>query len=1007
VWFNIQLREGIHYFVGETPFVIASSLTAEEGKALVNRKLFPEKSAKELLVQFRETGSEEPYEEIVRRYAAMVYGVCLRITGDKHDAEDATQAVFLSLALQAKTSREITYVGPWLQKVAHRLALDVKKAKTRRKKREDKLADAARHNGNGHSGHNGNGNGNGNGFFGGRSFPNPADHPGTDELKSIMMEELNKLPAKYRMPLVLHYFGGLSREEMAEELSCNPSTLGVRVHRGKNMLGKRLAKRGMAISAIALAVVLEHVIRTTTVHPLMASASAATVGAAGGSTAGYLIAGSNLAQTNAIHAAAIAQATARVFAITRTALRSVVYAKAKFILTIALLIITAVVTAGSVVAKITDMHVSPLIDVHQWLRPLLDSFTPSLQADATPPSIDVDRDADVPAAPSTPPLDIKVNLDQLGLGTPVPSAARDDLPAKTQAGGGSSALASASSVNGIPAPAPSSSSILSLTREPVGTPVRLPSAVAPTLALGIGNDPAKKSTDSKTGEDPTKTLIASESGEFSLVGAGAGGGFGKADVYVMPANATLHNNSMVIADTGMALFEQNGGTNNVNGTLTIGRKKGSVGTYQQNAGALNTINEVIGGEGDGTFMELHGINVARDSIIVGNFGRGSYTASGDSNVFVINAQPSSDPTEDLNGLHLGEQAGSTGTFAISGAATLNADPQIIGAAGTGTLTQTGGTNITGAIALATQLGSNGTYDLASGDLIVKPPVTKKPTPTISIGVQGKGTFKIGSGDSTGTITEASGTSGSVVVRGQARGDGSLMGYGKIALTGIFVENGQVGADGHGKNRTLDLSSFSSVTSNIDNSRWNGTNGWFARRKGRLLLPAIPVHAGNGTYTWGEDASDPLIDLVNSVRFDIEGAKQDGDVSIALVSPLRDDIPKLPWGHHFIGVWSFDGSELGGFDGMDLQVRYDDTMAKELKLDEDILKLWRYDTSLEQWIRINDASFTRDTLDHILTGHAPGDDISYFAVSAPEPAGVTLLLLGASTAILRRRRRKSE
>src|SRR5437773_12448873 len=88
----------------------------------------------------------------------MVYGVALRVTGDKHDAEDATQAVFLSLALQAKTSREITYVGPWLQKVAHRIALDVKKAKTRRKRREEKLADQARHT-------NGNGNGNGNGHY--------------------------------------------------------------------------------------------------------------------------------------------------------------------------------------------------------------------------------------------------------------------------------------------------------------------------------------------------------------------------------------------------------------------------------------------------------------------------------------------------------------------------------------------------------------------------------------------------------------------------------------------------------------------------------------------------------------------------------------------------------------------------------------------------------------------------------------------------------------------------
>src|SRR5207237_4136260 len=104
-----------------------------------------------------------------RRNAAMLCGLSPGVPGNNHAAEDATQAVFLPLALQAKTSREITYVGPWLQKVAHRLALDVKKARTRRKRREEKLAEQARHlaaGGNGHSngnGHSGNPNGNGHG----------------------------------------------------------------------------------------------------------------------------------------------------------------------------------------------------------------------------------------------------------------------------------------------------------------------------------------------------------------------------------------------------------------------------------------------------------------------------------------------------------------------------------------------------------------------------------------------------------------------------------------------------------------------------------------------------------------------------------------------------------------------------------------------------------------------------------------------------------------------------
>src|SRR5439155_23393758 len=179
----------------------------------------------------------------------------------------------------------------------------------------------------------------------------------------------------------------------------------------------------------------------------------------------------------------------------------------------------------------------------------------------------------------------------------------------------------------------------------------------------------------------------------------------------------------------------------------------------------------------------------------------------------------------------------------------------------------------------------------------------------------------------------------------------------------------------------------------------GTNGCFARREGKLILPPIHATAGDGTYTWGEDADDVMLDLVNSVRFNIRGAHHDGDVNMALMSPLRDDIPTLPSGHHFIGVWSFDGSDLGRFDGVDLAVRYDDAAAHALGLDEDLLKLWEYDSTATSWQRLDlDPDFIRDTFDHVLFGHANGD-LTYFAVSAPEPAALTLLLVASSALLL--------
>ena len=57
----------------------------------------PAKSAQELLAEFRNTGSQQPFEEIVRRYAAMVFHVCFQVLKNRHDAEDATQAVLQEL----------------------------------------------------------------------------------------------------------------------------------------------------------------------------------------------------------------------------------------------------------------------------------------------------------------------------------------------------------------------------------------------------------------------------------------------------------------------------------------------------------------------------------------------------------------------------------------------------------------------------------------------------------------------------------------------------------------------------------------------------------------------------------------------------------------------------------------------------------------------------------------------------------------------------------------------
>lgn len=202
----------------------------------------------DLLSQYRATGSPEIFGQIMRAYGGMVFSVCLKVTKVPADAEDASQAAFLTLAVQCKTGAVITYLGPWLKKVAKRSALDLVRSRKRRTRRETITAENRPE------------------FFSER----PGAAPENAEISQIIRHELDQLPAKYRMPLVLHYFGGLSHEQISQEMRCTTAALGVRLHRARKMLGKRLSARGVNLErgalGAALAVAIHQVITDRFVH---------------------------------------------------------------------------------------------------------------------------------------------------------------------------------------------------------------------------------------------------------------------------------------------------------------------------------------------------------------------------------------------------------------------------------------------------------------------------------------------------------------------------------------------------------------------------------------------------------------------------------------------------------------------------------------------------------------------------------------------------------------------
>jgi RNA polymerase sigma factor (sigma-70 family) len=178
---------------------------------------------RELLERFAESRDDTAFAVLVRRHGPLVLGSCRRILHNLQDAEDVFQATFLALARKAGAVRRSEAVAGWLYRVASRLALQVRRQCARRVAREGRAAV--------------------------RSAPDPLAEVSGRDLCAALDEELNRLPEKYRLPLLLCCLEGLSRDEAARRLGWSAGALKGRLERGRELLRQRLGRRGIALSA--------------------------------------------------------------------------------------------------------------------------------------------------------------------------------------------------------------------------------------------------------------------------------------------------------------------------------------------------------------------------------------------------------------------------------------------------------------------------------------------------------------------------------------------------------------------------------------------------------------------------------------------------------------------------------------------------------------------------------------------------------------------------------------
>src|SRR5579871_3482789 len=189
-------------------------------------------SDKELLDRFLQKREEAAFTLLVQRHGPMVFGVCRRILGDVHAAEDALQATFLTLVRYAHSIRKQQSLASWLHSVAARLCYRMRMRTARRRQIERVVLPQ-------------------------QTLPDPCATLATQQLREALDNEINRLPDKYRVPLVLCYLAEKTHEEAARELGWPKSSVTARLARARELLQRRLSRRGIAVSAALVTTLLD------------------------------------------------------------------------------------------------------------------------------------------------------------------------------------------------------------------------------------------------------------------------------------------------------------------------------------------------------------------------------------------------------------------------------------------------------------------------------------------------------------------------------------------------------------------------------------------------------------------------------------------------------------------------------------------------------------------------------------------------------------------------------
>jgi RNA polymerase sigma factor (sigma-70 family) len=179
----------------------------------------------DLLAEFAVHRYESAFAELVCRHGKLVLGVARRHLPDRQAAEDVFQATFVALSRNASRLGRPPSLVNWLYTVALRQARKTRLQFSRRTALLSRVPIPS-------------------------GPADPLAEVSGRELVTIVDDELSRLPVMYRLPLLLCAIEGLSREEAARRLGWPVGSVKGRLERGRELLRKRLAKRGLTVPAV-------------------------------------------------------------------------------------------------------------------------------------------------------------------------------------------------------------------------------------------------------------------------------------------------------------------------------------------------------------------------------------------------------------------------------------------------------------------------------------------------------------------------------------------------------------------------------------------------------------------------------------------------------------------------------------------------------------------------------------------------------------------------------------